>query len=432
MDKRVVKPRVVKKRVSKKRLNKKLTTDRKIAIGGVAATAVLLPGVMVALAQTGIGRTEERPQASSSELPAPGPTFSFQPGNESLPTAPPTSPGKRPPSRPFTTGGTTPAPNDPDLRTGDHGKKPTMPKAKGLAGFKAADSGAKVTKMQKVGTRLYDLTIAAPSLGSEVKTRVLFPKAWKANATRTWPVVYAFHGGNNRYTSWIKDSNLQQVAAGYDVMVVMPEGGWNGSYTNWWNDGKGGIPMWETFHTGEVVQLMERNLHAGGNRAAIGLSSGGQGAITYAERHPGLFKYAASYSGALNITAPGMPTILSQMNQSAGDDIWGDPVRDRSNWRAHDGAVNVAKLKGVGVYVSSGNGEIGPYDPAGMEPWHAGRFGEQLAGQMNAGFVEAARQAGVPVTAHLYGPGTHKWAYWKRELVQSWPAITASIGATKS
>ncbi|TMR03825.1 esterase family protein [Actinomadura soli] len=235
-----------------------------------------------------------------------------------------------------------------------------------------------------------------------------------------------------RLRSWTRDSDIEKTAASYDAMVVMPEGGFRGSYTNWWNDGKGGIPAWETFHIDEVIPLMERNFHAGSARAAIGLSSGGQGAVVYAGRHPGLFRYAASYSGSLNITAPGMPAILTSMNREAGTAIWGDPITARANWRAHDATVMVSELKGTGVYVSSGGGRPGPYDDPDTVPWHAGRIGEQLAGVMTANFVDAARNAGVPVTANLYGPGMHNWKYWRRELDRSWPAITAAIGARRS
>ncbi|MFC6931161.1 alpha/beta hydrolase [Actinomadura yumaensis] len=300
--------------------------------------------------------------------------------------------------------------------------------------YRKADDGAKITAVKKTGTRQYDVSIATPALGKTVKTRVLVPKSWKAGSKRSWPVVYAYHGGENTYTSWTKDSNIESVAAPYDVMVVMPEGGWRGSYTNWWNGGRGGIPAWETFHTSEVVQLMERNFHAGTSRAAIGLSSGGQGSITYAERHPGLFRYAASYSGALNITAPGMPTALMMMNNSPGinpNDIWGNPATDRANWAAHDATVNVGKLRGVGVYVSSGDGRPGRYDDPNKPPYDAGRVGEQLAGMMNRNFVSAAKKAGVPITASLYGAGTHRWAYWIPELAKSWPKITAAIGARR-
>jgi len=414
-------------------------TDKKIAIGGVAATAVLVPSLLFALNQTGIGHLSEHPQAAA-DTPSPGPTTGLAPdqGLPSTPASPTpsTSPSTTPPATyPFNNGKAKPASDDPDLRKHGHGKKPHLPKdaEKLPTSYRKADDGAKITKLEKVSKYQFDVTIATPALAaSDIKTRVLVPKSWTPGAKKTWPVIYAYHGGNNRYTSWTKDSNLAQVAADYNVMIVMPEGGWNGSYSNWFNDGKGGVPEWETFHIQEVIPLMERNFHAGASRAAIGLSSGGQGAITYAERHPGLFKYAASYSGPLNITAPGMPTILMQMNAQAGDDIWGNPLTDRSNWEAHDATVMVSRLKGTGVYVSSGNGEIGPYDDSSMKPWDAGRFGEQLAGQMNVNFVRAAQRAGVPITSNLYGPGTHKWAYWKRELVRSWPAIVGAIGAGKS
>jgi S-formylglutathione hydrolase FrmB len=163
----------------------------------------------------------------------------------------------------------------------------------------------------------------------------------------------------------------------------------------------------------------------------MGLSSGGQGSITYAERHRGYFKYAAAYSGPLNITAPGMPAVLTVMNKEAGTSIWGDPIFNRSNWEAHDATVNVRNLKGIGVYISSGNGKPGPYDDPSTPPGAAGRVGEDLAGQMTVNFVNAAKRAGVPITSHLYGPGMHNWKYWRREVNLSWPAMMAAIGAKK-
>ncbi|SNS84116.1 S-formylglutathione hydrolase FrmB [Actinomadura meyerae] len=415
----------------------KKRTDRKIAIAGTAAAAVLLPTVMVGLAQAGIGVPTGKSEASGDSRPIP----SFGPPTQQAPVVG-ASPSKSPKaaklpsvplnSNPFKTGGGRPSAGDPDTDRRSHGEKPKLPSGAGASKYAKAPDGAAITEVKKVNARQFDVTIASPALGAAVKTRVMVPKGWKRTASRTWPTVYAYHGGNNTYLSWTRDSNIEEVAGPYDAMVVMPEGGWNGSYTNWWNGGKGGIPEWETFHIQEVIPLMERNFRAGTTRAAIGLSSGGQGAITYAERHTGMFKYAAAYSGALNITAPGMPVILTSMNREAGTSIWGDPVIARANWRAHDATVNVAKLKGIGVYVSCGDGRPGPLDNPNTPPHDAGRIGEQLAGTMNENFVAAAKSAGVPVTANLYGPGMHNWKYWKRELVKSWPGIAAAIGARKS
>ncbi|MFG2090091.1 MULTISPECIES: alpha/beta hydrolase-fold protein [unclassified Spirillospora] len=415
----------------------KKRTDRKIAIAGTAAAAVLLPAVMVGLAQAGVGVPKKLSGASGNTDPVPsfGPaTQPSAPGAASPTKSPKTSELPTVPlnTNPFKTGGGSPAPGNPDTNATNRGKKPKLPAGAGAGGYAKAPDGAAITGVKKINSRIFDVTIASPALGAEVKTRVMVPESWKSKTTKTWPVVYAYHGGNNKYTSWTKDSNIEQVIGPYNAMVVMPEGGWNGSYTNWYNGGKGGIPEWETFHIREVIPLMERNFHAGSVRAAIGLSSGGQGAITYAERHAGMFKYAASYSGALNITAPGMPIILTSMNREAGTAIWGDPITARANWRAHDATVMVSKLKGTGVYVSSGNGKPGPFDPPDAPPHDAGRIGEQLSGTMAENFVAAAKKAGVPVTSNLYGPGMHNWKYWRRELVRSWPAIAASIGARKS
>ncbi|MEU5994742.1 alpha/beta hydrolase family protein [Spirillospora sp. NPDC047418] len=414
----------------------KKRTDRKIAIAGTAAAAVLLPTVMVGLAQAGIGVPTGKSEASgnSQTIPSFGPaTQPSSPASASAGASPKSTKLPSVPlgTNPFKTGNGSPSANNPDTNQGSRGKKPHLPAGAGSGKYVPAKDGAAITGVKKINSRIFDVTIASPALGAAVKTRVMVPKGWTSKSTKTWPVVYAYHGGNNNYTSWTKDSNIEQVIGPYNAMVVMPEGGWNGSYTNWYNGGKGGIPEWEKFHIDEVIPLMERNFRAGTVRAAIGLSSGGQGAITYAERHH-MFRYAASYSGALNITAPGMPVILTSMNRDAGTAIWGDPITARANWRAHDATVNVAELKGVGVYVSSGNGKPGPYDDPNAAPMDAGRIGEQLAGTMAENFVAAAKRAGVPVTANLYGPGMHNWKYWRRELAKSWPTIAKSIGARKS
>lgn len=113
------------------------------------------------------------------------------------------------------------------------------------AGPVRADDGARITAEKKVGPRMVDITIASPALGKSVKARLLLPAGWRRGAPGRWPVLYAFHGGRDDYTSWTRKTDIEAWAARYDVLVVMPEGG-NGSYTDWYNYGKGGTPRWET------------------------------------------------------------------------------------------------------------------------------------------------------------------------------------------
>jgi S-formylglutathione hydrolase FrmB len=306
----------------------------------------------------------------------------------------------------------------------------------------AANDGARVTAQKWLSPHMFDLTVSSPALGSSAAMiRVIVPKGWTAGAKRTWPVLYAYQGGNDTYVSWTRSTDIAAVASHYGVMVVMPEGGTDGSFTNWFNYGKGGTPKWETFHTSEVLQLMERNYHAGTRRAVMGISSGGGGAMTYAARHPGMFRYAASYSGVTHLTGPGIPAFLM-----AGDltfkgldpfRIWGVPGVNDTNWRAHDPYVLAAHLRGTGLYVSSGTtGLPSPIDPpvntgAGLIGAIVGGAGERIVGTMNTSFVARLRQLHIPVTTDLYGNGLHDWNQWIIQMHRSWPLMMRTIGAPK-
>lgn len=393
----------------------KKRTDRAIAIGSIAAV-VIVPTVLLVVVKTvgpHIPFTGEGPAAAVVAQRSPGknsPSSSRSPSPYSS-------------SRPSVVGGGTP-----------QGQTAEQASPSASTGYRAADDGAAITVVKRVGTRAFDFTVRSPALGSSQRVRVLVPKAWHTGSKRTWPVVYAFHGGRDSYTSWTRSSDIAKLAAGYATMVVMPEGA-NGSYTDWYNHGKGGTPKWETFHTLEVRQLVERNFHAGDSRAAIGLSSGAQGAITYAARHPGMFKYAASYSGVLSMLQLGIPTLLIYTNSGNGADpyaIWGDPIVDRANWEAHDPATLLPKLRGVGLYVSSGNGQAGPLDDPNKAVWDIGYLSETQVYRTSQDFVAKAKELGIPVTADFYGNGSHSWPYWKRESRADWPAIMSAIGAAKS
>jgi S-formylglutathione hydrolase FrmB len=303
--------------------------------------------------------------------------------------------------------------------------------------FKKANDGAAFTsyKWLTKNKRQADFSIKSPALGGKtVKARVLLPRKWSMKAKRTWPVVYVFHGGHDTYTSWARNTVIEQVVAKWDVIAVMPEGA-NGSYTDWYNYGKGGVPKWETFHTKELVQLMERNLRAGKVRAAMGNSSGGQGAITYAARFPGMFKYAASFSGLLNLRAPGIPIMLDNINSGNGQDpnaIWGQYPQDIENWKQHNPYDLAGALRGTKIFFSSGtSGRPGPGDPQNLAPWDIGLLSEKLTGYSDGYFKDKLDQLKIPYIAHLYGDGRHNWPAWRREFGFVWPRIMKTLHARK-
>ena len=278
-----------------------------------------------------------------------------------------------------------------------------------------ADDGARIVDVAIIDARTRDLTIDSPSVG-EVKVRLLLPSTFDAMPTTNWPVLYLLHGSGGNHEDWTNLTDVKELIEPTDLLVVMPDGGANGWYTDHWNLGAGGQPAWETFHLTELRQLLERNWHAGGKRVIAGLSMGGLGAMDYAARNPGMFLAAASYSGVLETIA----TDFDLQN----DAVWGDKVAQADIWAAHEPLGLAPGLKGIPLFVSYGSGGTGPLDTAPADPGDA----EAWLAQRNEAFVARLRELDIPVTVDAYGPGTHSWPYWERELHRSLPMLLEALG----
>ena len=216
---------------------------------------------------------------------------------------------------------------------------------------------------------------------------------------------------------------MEEIRALRDVLVVMPDAGQVGFYTNWLGRGDGPAPQWETFHLTELRGILERGYGAGRRRAVAGLSMGGLGAMVYAARSPRRFRAAASFSGVLNPSSnPGLLDLFGAFTPEPLA-IWGDPEADRTVWERHDPTVLAPRLRGLPLFVSSGNGEPGPLDPPGCErdEIEAGTLRESEA------FVACARRLRIGVSASFYGPGRHDWPYWERELTRALPLLLAPL-----
>jgi len=297
----------------------------------------------------------------------------------------------------------------------------------------AAASGATVVSQTWLTSREVDVTVHSPANNRNFPVRMLTPPGWSPTATRTWPVLYLLHGGNDDYTSWTRETDVEELSATAGALVVMPEAGRDAIYTDWFaidaarpNSGK-----WETFHLVELWDLLRSSFHASTVRAVAGISSGGYGAMIYAARHPGMFAFAASFSGSMNLFGALQP-VFTQGFTDNGDDpnaVWGPIATQRPNWVAHDPVSQAAALKGTGIYLSSGlTGLPGDLDP--NTALGNAQFGEAIVGIDAITMRSALTGAAVTATAHLYLNGTHSWPYWQRELHASWARIMRAIGVT--
>ena len=304
-----------------------------------------------------------------------------------------------------------------------------------------SDDGSRVVAQHVLDSRTVDITIDSAALGQTAAARVLLPRGFSSRSRGAWPVFYLLHGGLGSYVDWTESSDVERLTRSTDVLVVMPDAGRLGFYADWWNHGAGNKPGWETFHLTELRQIIERGLGAGDERAIAGLSMGGFGAMSYAGRQPELFRAAAAFSGVLDTTHPTVapifpgpyPTWLMQtFLQPLGYDplaLFGDPMAQADIWAAHNPADLVENLRGITLYVSCGNGQLGPLDPAGTDPSGLLALLEAALLLHNQEFVARANQLDIDVTADFYGPGTHTWPYWQRQLHVAFPLLMRAIGA---
>jgi S-formylglutathione hydrolase FrmB len=216
---------------------------------------------------------------------------------------------------------------------------------------KSASTSSAVVAQHQVAPRQLDLTVRSAALGRTAHVRLLTPVGWAPSSSKRWPVLYLLHGCCDTYKSWTQSTDIADLPQLRDVLVVMPEGGDVGFYSNW-RDG----PRWEDFHLRELPRILER-YGAGPRRAVAGLSMGGLGAMDYAARRPRMFRAAASFSGVLHPL--GVPRFwLGLFSQYTSDprEVWGDPDTDRANWRRHDPTALLPALKGLPLFVSAGDG----------------------------------------------------------------------------
>jgi diacylglycerol O-acyltransferase/trehalose O-mycolyltransferase len=295
-----------------------------------------------------------------------------------------------------------------------------------------AERSARVLATETLSCRVRDLVIDSPALDRYAMVRLLLPRRFEAEPGRRWPVLWLLHGCCDTYQSWTRSTDVEELDALAEVLVVMPEAGQVGFYSDWYKRGQGGPGRWETFHLTELRRLLERDWRAGDRRAVAGVSMGGLGAMAYAARHLGMFAAAASYSGLLHTRYQGGPVtgprmvqdLLRQFAENPGA-LWGDPRHHSDRWAAHNPHDLAPRLRGVELFVTAGSGRPGPLD--GSSANRQGQQIEQALRPQSRAFVERLRQLGIPVRFDDHDPGTHDWPYWRRELHRSLPLLLAAL-----
>ena len=271
------------------------------------------------------------------------------------------------------------------------------------------------------------LMVPSPSMGRDIKVE------FQGGGSHA---VYLLDGLRARddLNGWDIETQAFEWYYQSGLSVVMPVGGMSSFYTDWYAPavGNGGTwtYKWETFLTQELPPWLaaNRGISASGN-AVVGLSMGGNAALTLAEWHPQIFVYAGSLSGFLNLSDGIWPSLVGfAMRDSGGFDpgpMWG-PAGDPA-WARNDPTVNVASLvaNNTRIWVYCGNGtptELGGADfPA--------QFLENLTRASNIAFQDRYLAAGGQNAVFNFPPsGTHSWGYWGAQLQAMKPDLQRVLG----
>ena len=288
--------------------------------------------------------------------------------------------------------------------------------------------------------RIHDVTFRSAALNGTVHSDVLLPAGYDATGATRYPVLFLLHGHGGHYTDWV-NHGVEGIVGDRPVIVVMPDGGYDGFYSDWYGTDLDGHtpnppPAWETFHLDELLPWVDQHYPTVGTRAGrgvAGLSMGGFGSTSYPARHPDLFVAAGAFSGAVDtdlyypVANVAEPVASNLPDQKPPDNcIWGDGLTQDVIWRDHDPTELARNFRGVSLYQASGNGLPGRYDnPASPNP--GADLTELGIWQMNQQFDQALTAAGIAHRTDFYGNGTHNWPYWLDDLRAFLPQMEAAF-----
>jgi S-formylglutathione hydrolase FrmB len=285
------------------------------------------------------------------------------------------------------------------------------------------------------GPRLESFSLASPLIDTSApggllehhrrapKVNVLLPAGYDDHPDRRYPVLWLLHGANGGTDTWIP--SITRLAPGFPGIIVMPDGGVFGMYTDWWNGGTRGNPGWATYHLQVLRQVVEQRYRIRPERrwhAIGGISMGGQGALRYAAMLPGYFGSVATFSAAFPDTSSpfveGGIGLLQLLGHTYGADyqqIWGPEAAPYA--KGYSPMALVENLADTRIYLTSGWGLPCGQDPLNRDPQGLATDAvtEALLHLQQAPFTVAARQVGADVT-QVTTCGIHTFGVWDRAI----------------
>lgn len=272
-----------------------------------------------------------------------------------------------------------------------------------------ASQQEQMRQMMRMMSRTEVKTIQSKILNAERKYTVFLPAGYDINTDQQYPVLYLLHGMNGAHDNWVDRGHLKDVmdqlkAAGEvcDMIVITPDAGGNINEGAW--NGYFDMDGWayERFFYEEFLPTVEKEYRIKGDkahRAIGGLSMGGGGSTSYAQRYADMFCACYAMSALMHYPAPnpsGEKNAMWHMLTAANKYSCVEYVKN-----ADDKAKEA--LKTVAWYIDCGD--------------------DDFLFEFNIDLVMAMRKAGIPYQLRVRD-GAHTWEYWHSALYEALPFVS--------
>jgi len=149
---------------------------------------------------------------------------------------------------------------------------------------------------------IFHFKVPSVALADSNRVIVATPTDFDAEKRGGYPFIIMLHGWSGDETQWKDDSDLQYLCDIYQVLLVLPDGGYDG----WWVDSE--VTEGRNYDTHIRIEIKAwivdkfNGARKKSRHGVMGLSMGGFGAFNQVLKYPREYVAGASLSGVMDIT----------------------------------------------------------------------------------------------------------------------------------
>ena len=232
-------------------------------------------------------------------------------------------------------------------------------------------------------SRMVTINVKSTAMNKNIPVNVITPDCYEVGLA--FPVLYLLHGFSDNNTTWSKGGHIENFANKYNLVVVMPDGG----YSSWYFDSPiDPTYKYETFIVKELVPYIDsqyKTIPDRSQRAITGNSMGGHGAFYLTIRNQDVFGNVGAASGGVDFRPfPDNWDIKKRL---------GTITEYPQNWENHTVINMVDRIK---------PGTLNIFFDCGTSDYFY---------EVNCNLHDKLTALGIEHT-FLTPPGAHSWDYW--------------------